>query len=586
MIVKETTKEGTLLVDLITLSSVQNYSIAECINAVTSTTSTSSDQTPVRTLKPLPVTSNPFDIKVLHVVSPNEFYIIPVEAVQDCEVMKLEMTEFYKHAPVNFTLLKEDVVCAMEDTDGGWNRVEVKAPPNKDGDCEIQFVDTGMQTKVRWHALYELDKQFYDFHRYVKRCSLSGIQPIGNQWTTEAKRFLCDHLINICDRTEIIGEPDRATLLVHHRGIKININQSLVYFKHAQVQNTENVESIVEPYEVEYVKGDEENENTVYCVEIINKAAFNPFNFRVKYVEYSMGVEAMTKLIQKAELQDRAKNQEEVEWKVGDICLVNCVVNNMKRWHRGLITSIGFLAHVLLCEHGIEVKELLENLKLCPREFANFGSSIVTARLACTKTDNWSSEGCQAIIDSYDTFFINFKTNNSNQFSENPTPRLASLFGRMRNNDKQNIIVRLEQEKLVTATSNETPLIKRLNHEMTLEETFERLFKAPSQSLIKEDLPPTLDGRNIHLEEYNVVLTATRIQKWLPTQPITKSNFKAIISDIDMEGTIRMYEYEKDEMLKAVNKVINKYFKGKNSSYCINLKAGDPCLAMFKDRCK
>lgn len=567
--------KDTHYVDLITIGRLQNYSIADYLMSVNNVQITPSIAIKVKPIKDLEITGLTA-ITMRHIISPSEFYVAKRDLEQDEVVMQIELTEFYQQNPSNFALLAPGGKCATEDKLGQWHRVEVLKWPDSEGWCQVKFIDHGNIENVPWHGLYELDEQFYDFPCYALKCSLDGIEPlVGGSWTVEATNFIISSLENCNHLVEMIKVDDGVRIFVDYKGLKIDINESLVYFKAATSNNETTVKTLYEKSKDAFA-GLSISEH-FHHVEIIDKKNFNPFGFHIKFLEYSGAMDLIFERIQNGEKED------ETNWRAGDKCLVFCIVNgNEAQWERGLITRQTSKTHVYLTDHRLEVQVSLSMLKKCPDEFKDLGPMTTKVRLACNANGSWTNQDEQSlrsIVNTYEMLFVTFKDNNLIQFSLNSDPRPVILWGKQANGTKQNIVSELEQKGLVVSLFSEKNLVPPEKKDWTLIDYVEEGMKDEQRKLGQCFVP---DGSTIRIGDYNVKLEKKLNAKWLPALPMTNSSFVAKVTHVDRDGCVLMYHVWHESVLRQVNDMINLYFKGvaKNN---FRFAVDNACLVLFEN---
>lgn len=566
--------KDTHYVDLITIGRHQNYSIADYLMSVNNVQITPSIAIKVKPIKDLEITGLTA-IKMRYIISPSEFYVAERDLEQDEAVMQIELTEFYEQNPANFTLLAPGVKCATEGKLGQWNRVEILKWPDSEGWCQVKFIDNGNIEHVPWHGLYELDAQFYDFPCFALKCSLGGIEPVGGSWTVESTNFMSSNLKNCNHLVEMIKIADGVRIFVDFKGMKIDINESLVYFKHATSNDETTFKTLYEKSEDAFA-GLSISEH-LHHVEIIDKKNFNPFGFHIKFLEYSGATESIFERIQNDEKEDGTS------WRAGDKCVVFCIVNdNEAHWERGLITRQTSKTHVYLTDHRLEVQVSLSMVKKCPDDFKDLGPLSTKVRLACNTNGSWTSkeeQSLRSIVNTYEKLFVTFKDDNRIQFSLNSDPRPVILWGKQANGTKQNIVSELEQNGLVVSLFSEKNVVPPEKKDWTLIDYVEEGMKDEQRKLSQCFV---LDGSSIRIGDYNVKLEKKLKAQWLPALPITNSSFVAKVTHVDRDGFVLMYNIWQESLLTQVNDMVNLYFKGiarNNYQFAVD----DACLVLFEN---
>lgn len=574
MIFKSVT-EGASVVDLITTDRLQNFSVTDFLMSICNFPIEPRIQIEMKPIKSLKITNDTFII-VHRVESPSEIYVSMVDMKQDKEVMKIEMTEFYRQNPPNFTILMPGVICATEIDSGTWNRVEVLTSPDCDGWCKVSFIDNGNVESVKWSKLFELDRQFYNFSSFIIRCSLGGVKPVDASWSEDATEFLKNNLMDHEYETKFFGTVENARIYVIQKETKIYINQSLIFFGHAQSTDDEKEpEKVYIP--IENVKRDLPSlslSEKLHPVELVDQENFDPFRFNVKFVQYSGARKTIMEVLQESELR-----QGNI-WNVGDICLARCDVDNEhEQWHRAVITKLQRGVQVMLCEYGIQVTTSISDLRECPAGLKRFKFTTATVKLACNSfSTKKAKEITQSIINSYDQFHINFKDDNTVLFTKHPQPRPAILWGQTSKGIKLNIVRQLEDIGLVKPYNQEEELKDREEESKDQEEVTPYILPT-SKTNVDVSVNPSQEPI-VKFKDYEVLMKRQIIDKWLPRLCNTKLKFVGTVTNIDRRGNMVMHEWKHEALLEEMRKLINELFPGSGT---VNHKfnVGDPCMVKF-----
>ena len=501
--------------------------------------------------------------------------------------MSMEMQVFYEQNKAVCTMLLPGVKCAYEEKEGKWHRVEVIVRP-EDGWCKVRGIDNDEIYFVPWQKLFELDEQFYNFSRFCVRLALGGIKPIEESWNRHATEYLRNNLMNIEHDIKFFGTTDEAKLFLLHRGTKINVNQSLVFFGHARPTDEAKAP---EKVFLAYRDKTEELEfpEKLHPVEIVDEENFDPFHFRVKYLEYRGARNAIKDFIQNPDQCDG------VLWKVGDLCVIFCSTDEEdKQWHRAVITKIlTNRVEVILCEYGIEYNTKVADLRECPDLFKRLKFTTASAKLACTFKRPWKKDSqrlVQSIINFYDHFYINFKDDNSVQFSPNAHPRPVILWGQLNKGLKINIIKQFDGIGLVESIHKDEMFAAPLNDQQDDAESYTYGLSLASIrekfTMKKHKQPEIKEVQIISIKEYTVALKKQIIESWLPAPQSMSQKFHAIVTYIDKHGNIILHEYKHEGLLQQMKTVLNEAFKKEvPSRHQFNI--GDPCTVQFlPDNCE
>ena len=579
MIVKEATDIQHFKVDLITTNLIQNYSIVDFIMyVIMSQDVTFSVPITIKAIKMLPMDDKP-EIKVRYIVSPSEFYVSRVDLEEDETVMSIEMQEFYKRVSVGFALSVPGTVCAYEDNDEQWHRVAVLKAANSHEWCKVQFIDKGNVGYIKWYALYELDRQFYDFPRFSNQYSLAEVAP-KSEWSREAVEFFKDCVMNTYDEVLMETCTEGVQLFVHHDGIKINVAQTMIRFKFGK--STGITATNLLPYEDSEMEAEISLTEKLHQVEIIEvDKGFDPSGFYIRLNQFKDAVLTFSQLLKK----NTKYEKKETEWEVGDMCLVYCgqdLVAKSKKWMRGIIKQI-LTTKVLikLCDFGLTpIYALSENLRVCPEQFEAFRPTIIPVHIACEKVGEWSDVDIATVnkmIKSYDRFFVTFKDDNSILYSVSEDSRAVTLYAQQDSGPRQNMTTKLERFGLVKSTFAEPDEVKA-DKTVSILDFIDEVVG--DNGIDAERLNVSEDGQTAMIGNIQVSLHKRKIKNWLPAMPNNKKIFFGIPTNVDKMGNVVLYDDCNNSILDDMNYLINFYFRGIQSSQH-DFKIGDPCLALF-----
>lgn len=584
MIIKDIIEaDGTCIVDLITMDRLQNFSVSDFLLTVNNFQIIPRVPLQTKAIKSLQI-FNGTSIKVHRVESPSEFYMSVVDMKPDKEVMDMEMSSFYEQSPANLTLLMPGVKCATEDTSGKWHRVEVLSSPDCDGWCKVRDIDNDKFDFIKWQALFELDKQFYNFPSFSLRCSLGGIKAIGASWSDDSTEFLRNNIIHQECETKFFGTADNAKLFVINKETKINVNQLLIFYGHAQsTDETKEPEKVYEPVEADKPDSSEELSEKLHPVQLIDQDSFDPLDFRVKYLEFSGARRAIMEQIQSDEACAG------LIWKVGNVCLVFCCIDKEEsQWHRAIITDLKpDSVHVVLCDYGIKVDTSIENLKDCPAPFKRFKCSTTSAKLAFSSKGSWTKKSkdiAQSIVNSYDRFYIIFEGDNEITFNLNSNPRPAILWGQLSQGVKLNINSLLEEIGLISSLPEHEELMDVDKEIDTLPSSPISIQKNIAVKTVKDKVaakPVEPSEPTVQIKEYSVVVKKQLIDKWLPALRNNKLKFVGTATTVDRQGNVVLHEWKHNALLKEMSPVINGLFQG-DVPAIHQFKIGEPCTVRFE----
>lgn len=570
MVIKEVV-DASLFIDLITLNRHQNFSIVEFF--LSSAGQAVSIETLSVPIEAFPIKSfelNPNDqsvaVSVRDIVSPLDFHVSLEDLKCEEVVMGIEMQEFYKSSSVFFVLLVPGVFCATEDEFRVWHRAEVLTAPNAEGFCEVQLIDTGKKEKLKWHCLYELDQQFYNFPKYALNCFLNGVNPrTAEAWQDSEIDFFSNCVCNV--EVQLKKAADGVQLFVIEKEISINVNRLLVLVNMARGSAEICADTL-------YTRVEDSTDISQKCheVAVFHRKNFNPREIRVCFREFEQGVVILNSLIQ------NVNNERETTWKTGDACLVHAKSKAGKFWYRGRISSLNVtkaLYKVKLLDTEAELDAPSTKLHSCPEIYRNVGSSIISVRLACDSIKPWTKqdkEDVSNLLRSYDKYFITFKDNNSilfNTYQKDPRP--VSFWG-LKDGMRHNIIREFEKLALVRAMYNEPDVLSLESEHLELLDYVEQV----------EDNDELREGVAAFVGDIKIDLVKRIVDDWKPATPIQSRNFFAAATYVNDSGEIVLHDNQLSSRLDDMNDLINVHFKGIPSTKH-DFKVGDPCLALFEN---
>ncbi|XP_012677835.2 tudor domain-containing 6 isoform X2 [Clupea harengus] len=137
-----------------------------------------------------------YTVTVQFVKTPSEFWVQTELAMDRHEEMKMEMSEMYGSG--NDLILqspKVGTLCVVLIKCGDFYRAVVKAV--LDTKVKVHFVDHGNEAIVDQQDLRILCSEHRKLPALAFKCSLSGISPIGNDWSQKAIDFFVDEASQI-----------------------------------------------------------------------------------------------------------------------------------------------------------------------------------------------------------------------------------------------------------------------------------------------------------------------------------------------------------------------------------------------------
>ncbi|XP_064630827.1 uncharacterized protein LOC135489410 isoform X2 [Lineus longissimus] len=119
-------------------------------------------------------------------ITPSKFFAQPFSKMTAYDDLGKEMTKCYQTMPVNSDFKPDigDVVAAPFEEDNRYYRSVVLA---KDGETvQVRFIDWGNDQVVDLQRVYRLKDVFMKLPYGAFECSLAGVEPVGDQWTSDA----------------------------------------------------------------------------------------------------------------------------------------------------------------------------------------------------------------------------------------------------------------------------------------------------------------------------------------------------------------------------------------------------------------
>lgn len=572
---------------LISVNHIQPLSIMEELKGKTKNSSIAASASAPE-IKPIKLPLNePVNIQVRRIVSPNEIYATLGENELDVMVLEREIAQFYSTGKNGFTLMKPGMYFACE-LKSDWHRAKVLMPPDVEGLVLVQFIDYGESAMVPWYALHELDLQFYNFSCYAAKISLAYIEPIcDDTWTEEAKEFLTSHLIDCEGEVFIVSVGDAGVMMkIQYDGLDINVNKSMVHFKHAkpldELPSEIPFHSTASSNTLENLN---EHQNYLHAIKIIEIDIFHPQKFCFKFIDNSVSVDIINKLLQSWMKVNRTHLK---RWEIGQPCVVYHTLTGDctdSIFLRGNISSVTDRREFIidLMDHWLKVKTKLKQLYVCPPEFSTIGKTYAAGYLSCRPMeDKWKTgviEAIRKIVKSYEIFYVTFKDTNVVQFRQSNMVRPVILWARELSEFAPtiNIINKLEENGLVTSKFAEKDFIPSLAAEVA------KIFEENEvQESLQLCLPHYLDGSTDKVGSYAVSFKKIRIKQWLPAVPITKSSFIGLITNVDEFGNMDLIDAANEDILNSIKKIINNYFN-ETPLTAQQFHADDPCLVRFEN---
>lgn len=509
--------------------------------------------------------------------------------------------------------------------DDNWYRAQIESHrPN----CvvDVFLVDFGKHVHVEWHYLRALDEQFKSLPMGVTRCNLVDIAPKNNlEWGTEVNvelKRLCKNRLKaiVCEtRSNSVG----IELFIVKRTTNYQINAYLA--KHSLVRWIGDVEMIVE-------RANEMNESAMSAA-IMKEASqrefrqpikileiISPSEFYVTLVKYEGYIKKMHTHIQNAMKSYEPPEKKTMQWKEGDLCLVNFKLgkDGKKNWYRGRIESNMDNKNftVFLRDHGQSVFTMLSDIAKISPSISIVIDGANKCHLANIKPT--SSDWAKAAIDEFRHMTVSgeefdmFSASSYGELKDDSSPIYLwgrkkptqddPLFGAPLNWTNINEVFASRgyadcYGKFKTIVDCEALNVENTHKEMTDFFTYFDKLSRPNQGLNTTDDDIPLKESKVFSDEDDFVLEAEldpenenfstkKVTAWIPAKTIKKYYFLACPTYVDNNAVIYLHEESRNDYLKQLNFTINKLVPKIKTDESYAWKVDEPCMVQYHlDKC-
>lgn len=330
-------------------------------------------QRETRNFEQLPL--QPGDVKnayVVHIESPNDFYIQLSETYPELEQMMAKIAEVYSGLADDLSLgdlVVGHPVCAQFAEDGGWYRAIIHSMPS-DHKVEVHYIDYGNSDVIPLTDLRQLSSRFFSLPMLAIHCCLDLPRVESFKENVEEKELKVKFLstergkwkVNLYDDNGIIGSSDEALFAAA----------------------SEFLDDIFEKREFLQPQITQEMKQNVYVSHIVSPDEF--------YVQFATGLDELTYL---SEEMNRfyslhpSKNELKKPTKGMSCC---AKFSQDHGWYRGTVKGVAL--------HGVEVEfvdygnsEFVNpiDVKDVEKAFMQLPQQAVLCALDVTK-DQWSTE--------------------------------------------------------------------------------------------------------------------------------------------------------------------------------------------------
>lgn len=570
-----------LIVDLKTNDLYENFFVSEYLLTQTSS-EPNNIKNPTRSLQNVEFKSG-MQVKISHINSPKDFYLIPHEMSLEMKAMSQQMSSFYKANSLKLISPKPGLICAIcEEDREDWNRVEIIeilqcSQNNKP--IELRLIDSGNTIYSTFDELHELDSQFFEFPRFAVKFALAGIEPINDDWTAATNsmkdRFLSNNGNDCTLHIEVVAE-NEVDMFAYFDDLKHDVARSLHFLKLVTKKSNSQL------FQVEGVKSNtgetKMSTQSFHPVEISHSKHFDPNNFEVHYKEFKAAINLMQSLIQKydGDLEDA-----ETSWAIEDKCLVKCILDGKILYMRAQILSLtGKKARLQMLDEHLKVNVSIKKLKKCPAEFKEIGATYQKVRIAGKFKESSYDELVDEtnmfdIMEKLQHFMVQFKDENSIKFTDDNTPRPIALVGR--NEDHESINV--------SEFSRHGLVEDAIESDDNMSNFFAKFMKDEHLAILDlkfREKYNVNDDETVRIALYSVKLNKRRATAWKTAQSLPNRRFPASLTDLDHStGIITVCETSMAKRVEQVEGIIKHFYKKKPEEHSFKFGVGQPCIAKF-----
>lgn len=374
---------------------------------------------------------NIFKVKVMHIVSPQEFYCCKASHNTILETSKTELNKFYQEYDNsnNFIYVPlVNMVCAVKFNDLWYRGVIRELQSN--GHCLVFFVDYGYSEPINWRNLQFLDDKFLHVAEGVFCCSIMDVVPLqGNnyEWSCHAIEEFKEITTN--NSLQIIIENFNKNSKIHDVTLyamnnkesekNLCLNEFLVDSNYGQYAGavdysktltdnthknraavkdtasiTDDLKDILIPEKVIATKRPSQlsQSSKIKRSKVKVTSVFSPSEFYVTLLKHEEVMSQTHNAIQNI-IRLNGIQEPDTPWMVNDICFILTKLSNMStvsaEWYRGRIIEIipDTEYKIFLCDIGIKISvnesKIKSHLSKMNEDYSRIHDGAIRCHLAC-----------------------------------------------------------------------------------------------------------------------------------------------------------------------------------------------------------
>ncbi|GAB0088193.1 hypothetical protein DMENIID0001_025810 [Sergentomyia squamirostris] len=534
-----------------------------------------------------------FTPKVIHTVSPLEFYVVKAEDCPMYEELKVSMDKFYNDINGSQKIYSPEMGMAVAiHYQQHWHRAEITGLMS-DLQIQVKLVDLGIEQQANMRTIRVLHADFIRLSKAAVACSLAHIAPLGSndyKWTHEALetfRALTNSTnLELFVHSTHKSKPNffNVTLYSVRKDKNISINGQLVHLEFAASTGAESVH-------VEFRKDTEEDESDKDAsnslgvtdtsgkvvgkkkshrihVKILN--AINPGEFYVIFTHHLAGMDRVQNKIQK-NMANYEAPAELPEWQLGDLCYVKTETPDepVCEWRRASVRRKDDLTgdyEVFLIDAGVQL--CVKKNAMAPIVDKSLDKGTCHGALQCHLSNIeptgsgqvWASSS----VDKFRNYcssrkFDGYAVTMMGPWVNNSVP--VVLWGRIEEDDAlqptiihwKNINESLAKrgyavikEKFPETFDSEEIKLEMMKRNDEFEQFVDRLSECGVS-----DIPPVVKDSLLS----QLTTEVTMVTEWKSAECWTEKIFIGIATCVDNNGMIYMYNLENKEVLERMRKI-------------------------------
>lgn len=159
-------------------------------------------------LKPIDLHGKHKVVGLVYAQSPSQFWVQLEDLAQEFQSMSNDMNTFYNRNLGDDISLSDIAIgtpcAACYNDDSMWYRAEIlKAPESNSNFVHVLFVDYGNTDRISLQFIKNLALEFGKMPVQGLRCSLRGLQPVNDNWSTQANTLMQYYYGRRCQATFI-----------------------------------------------------------------------------------------------------------------------------------------------------------------------------------------------------------------------------------------------------------------------------------------------------------------------------------------------------------------------------------------------